>query len=116
MIFIPPAAGGDMRKSTIYFSFLIVLFLLSGSIFFLSSAQRRNAASDLEEMGRTVKELELTDLSLFMEARYTRHPSQSDLQTAFQDHPMAMEHFPSGSLMKVPEVMRESSRYETLDR
>ena len=41
----------------------------------------------------------LTDLALFTEARYTRHPSQSDLHTAFQDHPGAFEHFPSGSLL-----------------
>jgi len=49
-----------------------------------------------------VRELELTDLSLFTEARYTRHPSQADLHSAFQDHPLAFEHFPSGSLVLPP--------------
>ena len=49
-----------------------------------------------------VVQLELTDLALFTEARYTRHPSQSDLHAAFQDHPMALEHFPSGSLLARP--------------
>jgi hypothetical protein len=43
--------------------------------------------------------LGLTDLALFTEARYTRHPSQADLHSAFQDHPLALEHFPSGSLI-----------------
>lgn len=42
--------------------------------------------------------LGLTDLCLFTEARYTRHLSQADLHSAFQDHPLAFEHFPSGSL------------------
>jgi len=45
---------------------------------------------------------QLTDPALFTEARYTRHPSQADLHAAFQDHPMALEHFPSGSLMPPP--------------
>ena len=40
----------------------------------------------------------LTDPSLFTEARYTRHPSLADRHSAFQDYPLALEHFPSGSL------------------
>ena len=43
--------------------------------------------------------LGLVDLALFTEARYTRHPVQADLHSAFQDHPLALEHFPSGSLL-----------------
>ncbi|MEI7431614.1 MAG: hypothetical protein WCL27_14260 [Betaproteobacteria bacterium] len=45
---------------------------------------------------------QLTDPALFTEARYTRHPSQADRHAAFQDHPMALEHFPAGSLMPPP--------------
>ncbi len=51
---------------------------------------------------RLVGQLGLTDLALFTEARYTRHPSQADLHSAFQDHPMSLEHFPSGSLISPP--------------
>lgn len=46
-----------------------------------------------------VRALGLTDLALFSEARYTRHPSQADLFSAFQDYPGSFEHFPSGSLI-----------------
>jgi hypothetical protein len=46
-----------------------------------------------------VEKYGLTDLALFTEARYTRHPSQADLHSAFQDHPGALEHFPTGSLL-----------------
>ncbi|MGE4279256.1 MAG: hypothetical protein AB7G62_06675 [Magnetospirillum sp.] len=46
-----------------------------------------------------VARLGLTDLALFTEARYTRHPSQADRHAAFQDHPFAFEHFPSGSVL-----------------
>ena len=44
----------------------------------------------------------LTDLALFTEAHYTRHPSQTDRYAAFRDHPGALEHFPSGALLKPP--------------
>lgn len=57
-----------------------------------------------------VADLGLTDLCLSSEARYTRHPSQADLHAAFQDHPLALEHFPSGSLIPPPaHLSRRSS-------
>jgi hypothetical protein len=58
---------------------------------------------NLEEKAALVKTLMLTDLCLFTEARYTRHLSQADLNTAFQDHPLSLEHFPSGSFTQPPE-------------
>lgn len=62
--------------------------------------------------GRTlVRKLELTDLALFTEARYTRHPSQADRFAAFQDHPMALDHFPSGGMIPPPE-RRKAERGE----
>lgn len=45
---------------------------------------------------------QLSDPALFTEARYARHASQADHHAAFQDHPMALEHFPAGSLMPPP--------------
>ena len=47
---------------------------------------------------------QLTDPALFTEARYARHASQADRHAAFQDHPMALEHFPAGSLMPPPDA------------
>ncbi|RDH82239.1 MAG: hypothetical protein DIZ78_16055 [endosymbiont of Escarpia spicata] len=74
-------------------------------IFTLVDAElrRQSATEDLQHRSALVAELGLTDLALFTEARYTRHPSQSDLHSAFQDHPMALEHFPSGSLIFPPQ-------------
>lgn len=54
------------------------------------------------ECRRWVAELQLTDLCLFTEARYTRNPALADLHTPFQDHPTALEHFPSGTLAAPP--------------
>ena len=54
-----------------------------------------------------VAQLGLTDLSIWSEARYTRHPTQADLFTPFQEFPGSLEHFPAGSLV------HPSSRTET---
>lgn len=95
-----------MRKSEQYFIFmgiLVGLFVLS----FLDAHWRGGAySSRLAVMSGQVSSLDLTDLSLFTEARYTRHPSQADRHSAFQDHPLALEHFPSGSLVLPPEALR----------
>jgi hypothetical protein len=59
---------------------------------------RRGAEGRLARSLEVVRRFQLTDLNLFNEARYTRHLSQADLHTAFQDHPGALEHFPSGAV------------------
>ena len=86
-----------MRKSTIFF----VTLLTCGSAFCLALVHARlQSQADLAAIGRTgemVKTLRLTDLCLFTEARYMRNPSQADLHSPFQDHPMSLEHFPAGS-------------------
>ena len=92
-----------MRKSTAY---LVVMAFLGASVLGLLfvhpplSAGRHN--QEREARRHLVATLGLTDLCLFTEARYTRHPSQADLHSAFQDHPLALEHFPSGSHVRPP--------------
>ena len=61
----------------------------------------------LRNTAELVRTLELTDLCLFTEASYTRHLSLADLRTPFQDYPMAIEHFPSGSLVAPPPHLTE---------
>ncbi len=56
----------------------------------------------------TAAALGLTDLALMTEARYIRHLSLADLHSAFQDAPMALEHFPTGSLVPPPRHFRAS--------
>jgi len=59
--------------------------------------------------------LMLTDLALWSEARYTRHPSMTDLFSPFQDHPGAMEHFPAGALI-APVIARPQTTLEVRRR
>lgn len=67
------------------------------------AAERDAALQPGQALARTAQ---LTDPALFNEARYARQASQADRHAAFQDHPMALEHFPAGSLMPPPEHER----------
>jgi hypothetical protein len=82
----------------------VLLLLLGAFTLILADAGRLRAgrAPAVEERVALVRHLALTDLCLFTEARYTRHLSQADLHSAFQDHPTALEHFPTGSLVTPP--------------
>jgi hypothetical protein len=54
---------------------------------------------ELQAKRQLVRALGLTDLAIWTEARYTRHPSQADFFSAFQDFPGAIDHFPAGSII-----------------
>ncbi len=89
------------RPSNIVLTLLAVLLALLGLT--MTGAARRSQQADRAAADRAlVRELGLTDLSLFTEARYGRHLSQADRHSAFQDHPAALEHFPSGGLLPPP--------------
>jgi len=90
---------------------LFVAFVLSFADAWQLRTQR---AAVTHESADLVERLGLTDPVLFTEARYTRHLSQADLQSAFQDHPVALEHFPTGSLIAPPATLLQA--YEYLDR
>jgi hypothetical protein len=72
-------------------------------------AEWRGASTpEVEARAALVRRLGLTDVCVFTDARYTRHLSQADRFSAFQDHPFALEHFPSGSLVTSPPALREA--------
>ena len=95
-----------IRKSSLCLSLLGIFLLLLGLMFTHASVQREADRQAIGRIAGVVKDLELTDLSLFTEARYTRHLSQADLFAAFQDHPAALEHFPTGAIAGPPERLR----------
>jgi hypothetical protein len=98
-----------MRKSDTFLALAGVSLVLFGASFADAVIGLRNAQPALATKAAIVEQLGLTDLVLFTEARYTRHPSQADLHSAFQDHPFAMDHFPSGSLLPPPMLNRPRS-------
>lgn len=97
------------RPSTL--ALLLLALAMAGFALTLVDAAlpREQRKAEVEATRALVGQLGLTDLALFTEARYTRHPSQADLHSAFQDHPLALEHFPTGSLLPPP-------RHEAVDR
>lgn len=93
------------RPSTYAFLLIGLLAIAMLAIFGLNSRFTAAHLPRLDANRELVARLGLTDLALFTEARYTRHPSQADLHSALQDHPGAFDHFPSGSLLSPPAVL-----------
>ncbi|MGY6216223.1 hypothetical protein ACW73L_13775 [Methylolobus aquaticus] len=89
-----------MRKSLSIFLVVIIQLVIATLLGVHCVTSLRYAEQRLAGERSLVERLMLTDLALFTEARYTRHLSQADLHTAFQDFPMALEHFPSGSFVQ----------------
>jgi hypothetical protein len=94
-----------MRKSSFFLlyltsSVLILLFLFAHSFY-----HEIHSGPLFEKNGELVRRLGLTDLCLFTEASYTRHLTQADLHTPFQDYPVSPEHFPSGSILMPPPML-----------
>lgn len=106
-----PAPTATARLHRIARAGTLPLWLLAvAAMLFLASlvhAAWWGSRADLDGSRRLVAELGLTDLALFTEARYTRHLSLADRHTAFQDHPLALDHFPSGSLAPPPARLRQ---------
>jgi hypothetical protein len=98
-----PSRRPILRRSGLYLGLTGIGLVLLAATFAGVAMQRDARAPQLAQRAALAEHLELTDLALFTEARYTRHPSQADLHSPFQDHPGALEHFPSGSL--VPPVL-----------
>lgn len=90
-----------LRRSTAF-----LLALSGGGVGALCAGAHAVHASaalgpDRAAQAALVRRLGLTDLCLTTEARYTRNPSQADRFSPFQDHPRALEHFPSGTWIRV---------------
>jgi hypothetical protein len=98
------------RKSDLFFIFLLAGMLLVGFMFIHANVRQHLDMPLLNQRAEIVRVLGLTDLCLFTEARYTRHPSMADMGTPFQDHPMSLEHFPSGAIVPVPPHLKQRTQ------
>lgn len=91
------------RKSTrLLFFTVLEIFLLALLLTHSAVGVKRWALRAASE-SFVVRRFALTDLCLFPEARYTRHVTQADQYSAFQDHPLSLEHFVAGSFLQPPE-------------
>lgn len=69
------------------------------TVFLLLPLHARQRQLDSGGERQRLRSLHVTDLCLATEARYTRHPAMADRHAPFQEHPLALEHFPSGALI-----------------
>ncbi|MEO5357194.1 MAG: hypothetical protein H7844_07845 [Nitrospirae bacterium YQR-1] len=84
-------------KVFMFIVFFETLLLLAFSVFSVYSLTHLQGRLDAKR--ELVRQLTLTDVAIWTEARYTRHPSQSDFFSAFQDFPSSIDHFPAGSIV-----------------
>ena len=99
-----------MVKSKIFITLIVMQgFLLLGAYLHSNSVQLSSRTKELQAKRALVSSLGLTDLAIWTEARYTRHPSQTDFFTAFQDFPGSPDHFPAGSLIAPMQVSSEDT-------
>lgn len=89
-------------KYKIFLGIILVEAALMCIFYITACLSVKHRQPELRMKQQLVTRLMLTDLALWTEATYTRHPSQTDFFTPFQDLPGAIEHFPSGSLAAPP--------------
>ena len=85
---------------------VIQVIVLAGLFTWSMSVTRARTTEEIPQKQELVQRLELTDLAIWTEARYTRHPSQADFFAPFQDGPSSLEHFPAGSVVAAPDPSR----------
>jgi hypothetical protein len=95
-----------MMKLRIFLVFILVESLVFISLLLFSHVSIGKREEERTLMRAIVRELMLTDMAIWTAARYTRHPSQTDLFTPFQDFPGSIEHFPAGSVIAPPEGLK----------
>lgn len=93
------AAPRYRRPSTPVFAALGVLAALGAGEALDAAMRAPHEAARIAAERQIAADLGLSDLALFTEARYTRHPALADHAAAFQDAPGSFEHFPSGSFV-----------------
>lgn len=101
----------QVRRADVALTLLAIALILSVAMVVHSIIAASLDEKRLEANADLVQKLGLTDLALFTDARYSRHPSQADLNSAFQDHPMSLDHFPSGSLITPSSYQFENGGY-----
>lgn len=93
---------GYGRRAPAFLVLLAAVLVALGASLLHARRAGEGAGHRLEANRHLVQGLGLTDLCLFTDARYTRHSSLADVHSPFQDYPLSLEHFPSGSLVGPP--------------
>lgn len=100
-----------MRRSVLYLWLTTTGLGLLFGLLLIHPALTHSAAEQRIILQRQLTtRLGLTDVCLFTEAPYLRHPNLADRFTPFQNHPLALSHFPSESFLAPPVHVRQPAR------
>ncbi len=91
-----------VKKYQIFLAIVLCELIIMGILLVSAFNQIASSKHRINELKKLTRQLQLTDLSVWTEARYTRNPSQADYFSPFQDFPSSVEHFPAGSLIEPP--------------
>jgi hypothetical protein len=89
----------ETARSLLALGLLITLVITAVALALIAKVPIPEVDMARQANRQLVKDLELTDLALWSEASYCRHPTQADRYSAWADHPAAFEHFPAGSIV-----------------
>jgi hypothetical protein len=95
-----------LRKSSAFIALLAINVLGLALLFAHGAIERQRRVPVLNEKRGIAERLGLTDLCLLTDARYTRNPAVADRSSPFQDNPMSLDYFPSGSILPPPPHLR----------
>lgn len=99
-----------MRRTRALAALLLLLAAAEGGLLAHTLALRERRGPALAAGAAAARAIGLTDLAVWTEARYARHPALADRFSAFQDHPGAIEHFPAGAVVAPPPHLRPGAR------
>ncbi len=105
-----------MRRSHAFFLFIAFCLIVITALYVRSERAVSAFTPTARDLAEIASALKLTDVSFSNDARYTRHPSQTDLFSAFQDYPGSFEHFPSGSVVTPPDFSTLGTRITVIRR
>ncbi len=91
-----------LRKSNAFLLFTVFNLVILAFLFTHGTIERQRSGPVILEKRELVEALGLTDLCLFTDARYTRNPAMADRSSPFQDNPLSLDYFPSGSVVPPP--------------
>jgi len=99
-----------LRKSNVFLLLTLFNIAVLAFLFVHGAIERQRQGPVLLEKKALVKSIGLTDLCLFTDARYTRNPVAADRSSAFQDNPLSLDYFPSGSILPPPPHLKTDER------
>ena len=87
-----------------YYLIFLTFLLVAIGIFIFRGQSGSNSSTQTNSCSAIASRFLLTDLCLSTESRHIRHLSQPELIAPFQDAPGFLDHFPSSTFIRAPNL------------